>query len=147
MYDLLLVIVTSMLPVSELRGGIPLGLGLGLDPVIVIPIAIMFNSLVFFPIYFGSDFFYKKFLYKWKLVDRVIKRIHKKRDKIEKYGVIGLIFFVAIPLPFTGAWTASILAWLLQLDWKKSYIVILGGVIIAAAIVSAISLGIINGLL
>lgn len=145
-YELLSVVVTSVLPISELRGSIPLGLALGLDPITVIIISIIFNSLIFFPIYFGADFFYKKFLHKWKFVDKIILRAHKHRHVVDKYGIIGLAIFVGIPLPMTGAWTGSILAWILKLEWKRSFIAVLLGVIMAAVIISSISLGILKGL-
>jgi uncharacterized membrane protein len=64
--------------------------------------------------------------------------IHKKGSKyVEKYEVLGLAIFVGIPLPFTGVWTGSALAWLLDLDWKKSFLAVSLGVIIAACIVTA----------
>ena len=63
----------------------------------------------------------------------------KKRDKIDKYGIWGLLLFVAIPLPGTGAWTGSLLAALLHLDRKKSFGVICIGVFIAGLIISIAS--------
>ena len=64
----------------------------------------------------------------------------KKRDKIDKYGIWGLLLFVAIPLPGTGGWTGALLASLLQLDKKKSFGVICVGVFIAGLIISILSL-------
>ena len=64
----------------------------------------------------------------------------KKRDKIDKYGIWGLLLFVAIPLPGTGGWTGALLASLLQLDKKKSFGVISIGVFIAGLIISVLSL-------
>lgn len=63
----------------------------------------------------------------------------KKRDKIDKYGVWGLLFFVAIPLPGTGGWTGALLASLLHLDRKKSFCVIAVGVFIAGLIITILS--------
>lgn len=63
----------------------------------------------------------------------------KKRDKIDKYGVWGLLIFVAIPLPGTGAWTGSLLASLLHLDRKKSFGVICIGVFCAGIIMTVLS--------
>ena len=63
----------------------------------------------------------------------------KKRDKIDKYGIWGLLIFVAIPLPGTGAWTGSLLASLLNLDRKKSFGVISIGVFVAGLIISVAS--------
>lgn len=64
----------------------------------------------------------------------------KKRDKIDKYGVWGLLLFVAIPLPGTGGWTGALLASLLHLDKKKSFGVIAIGVFIAGLIITVLSL-------
>lgn len=64
----------------------------------------------------------------------------KKRDKIDKYGIWGLLLFVAIPLPGTGGWTGALLASLLHLDKKKSFGVIAIGIFIAALIMTVLSL-------
>ncbi|MBD5083146.1 MAG: small multi-drug export protein [Clostridiales bacterium] len=64
----------------------------------------------------------------------------KKRDKIDKYGIWGLLLFVAIPLPGTGGWTGALLASLLHLDKKKSFGVIAIGVFIAGLIITVLSL-------
>ena len=64
----------------------------------------------------------------------------KKKDKIDKYGIWGLLLFVAIPLPGTGGWTGALLASLLKLDKKKSFGVICIGVFIAGLIISILSL-------
>lgn len=67
-------------------------------------------------------------------------RTLKKRDKIDKYGIWGLLIFVAIPLPGTGGWTGALLASLLHLDKKKSFVVISLGVFIAGLIITVLSL-------
>ena len=144
MLETVSVIIISMLPISELRGSIPLGIGLGLDPLTVIMLSIIFNTLIFFPIYFGSDFFYGKFLKRFKFVRNTVKRVQKNEKFVEKYGIWSLIIFVAIPLPITGAWTGSVLAWVMGLDWKRSFLCIFIGVLIAAAIVSSVVLGILT---
>jgi len=136
------IIIVSIMPISELRGSIPLGLQLGLNPIFVFLISIIFNSLVFFPIYFGLELFYHRLFYRFKIVNKCLERISKHKDKIDKYGFFGLVVIVAIPLPFTGAWTGSGLSWLLRLDWKKSFIAIFFGVVLAGFIVLLISLSI-----
>ena len=143
-FEILSVIIMSVLPIAELRGAIPLGLGLGLDPMLVIPVSIFFNALVFFPIFFGLTLIQDTILYRSKLVQRQLERAHTKRKNVEKYGYFGLLLLVAIPLPFTGAWTGTMLAWLLGLDWKKSFLAVAGGVVVAGVIVSFLSLGVIN---
>ena len=75
-----------------------------------------------------------------KLIFWLEDRTLKKRDKIDKYGIWGLLFFVAIPLPGTGGWTGALLASLLHLDKKKSFGVIAMGVFIAGLIISILSL-------
>ncbi|MEM5812901.1 MAG: small multi-drug export protein [Candidatus Aenigmatarchaeota archaeon] len=138
------IIIVSIMPISELRGSIPLGLQLGLNPIFVFLISIIFNSLVFFPIYFGLELFYHRLFYRFKIVNKCLERISKHKDKIDKYGFFGLVVIVAIPLPFTGAWTGSGLSWLLRLDWKKSFIAIFFGVVLAGFIVLLISLSILK---
>lgn len=68
------------------------------------------------------------------------ERTLKKKDKIDKYGIWGLLLFVAIPLPGTGGWTGALLASLLHLDRKKSFGVIAVGVFIAGLIITVLSL-------
>ena len=75
-----------------------------------------------------------------KMIFWLEERTLKKRDKIDKYGIWGLLFFVAIPLPGTGGWTGALLASLLHLDKKKSFGVIAMGVFIAGLIISIVSL-------
>lgn len=75
-----------------------------------------------------------------KLVFWLEDKTLKKRDKIDKYGIWGLLLFVAIPLPGTGGWTGALLASLLHLDKKKSFLVISLGVFIAGLIITVLSL-------
>jgi uncharacterized membrane protein len=143
--ELFWVIVLSMSPISELRGGIPVGLALGLPPEAVILTAFLANAFVFFPVYFGLDLFYHRFFERFAWARKLMEGVHKRGAKsIEKYGVLGLAIFIGIPLPATGVWTGTGVAWLLGLDWKKSFVAAVLGVAIATAIVSAVVLGVIN---
>lgn len=140
--SLLSVIITTLLPVAELRGGIPLGLALGLDPLTVILTCFIVNCLVFFPVYIGLTLLYKGVFSRFKWARSLMNRIEKRGKKyIDRYGIPGLIIYVGIPLPVTGAWTGTAIAWLFRLDWKKSFLTICAGVAIATVIVSAITLG------
>jgi uncharacterized membrane protein len=142
----LLVIIATMLPIAELRGGIPLGIALGLPPLTVILLAVVTNCLVFFPIFFGLKLFYERLFSRFTWARRLMNRVHKKGGPyVEKYGIIGLAVFVGMPLPVTGAWTGTGVAWFLGLDWKKSFLAVCLGVMISAAIVSTITLGFMNG--
>ena len=72
------VIITTMLPIAELRGGIPLGIALGIDPLFVIFTAIVVNCLVFFPIYFVLKFLYDDFFVRFGWARYLINRVHKR---------------------------------------------------------------------
>jgi uncharacterized membrane protein len=108
----------------------------------------MANIFVILPIWFFLDFLHHKFihikLYK-KTADFFLNRIHKKSKQLEprinQYGYIALALFTAIPLPVTGAWTSSIIAWLLGLNRKKSFFAVSLGVILAGIIVTFLTLG------
>jgi uncharacterized membrane protein len=142
---ILAVIIAALAPVSELRGAIPLGLAMGYDPIHIILISIIFNIIAFFPIYFGMTLLYDNVFSKWKIVHKLVERTHRRgKPFVERYGFLGLTLFVAIPLPITGLWTGTALAWLLGLDWKRSFAAVCVGVLIAATIVSSISLGILE---
>ena len=139
------VLLTTVLPISELRGGIPLGISFGLDPLFTFFIAIIANALIFFPIFFALQLFYDKLLYRIPLSDKYLNYLRKRgKPIVEKYGFWGLTLFVAIPLPITGAYTGTILAWLVDMDWKKAFPAVGVGVIIAGVIVFLITLGVIN---
>lgn len=131
-----MVIAANLLPTLEQIGGISLGLSLGMDPLYVYLVSITVNCLLFFPIYFGLKLFYDKLFSKIKLFHKYLEKTRKKgKPYVDKYGVLGLTVFVALPSPLTGTYTASILSWFLDLDWKRSFLAIaigsaIGGVVI-----------------
>jgi len=135
------VVMLAMLPISELRGAIPLAIGIyKLNPYASIPLIVAAN---FLPVPFILKFLgpVERFLRKWKFWDKLMTRIFertriKTRKSIEKWESLALILFVAIPLPVTGAWTGSLAAYLFGLDFKKSLLCIFIGVVIAGAIVT-----------
>jgi len=140
------VLLATVSPISELRGGIPLGiLKYELDPLFIFCIAVIANALIFFPVFFALRLFYDKFLYRIPLFDKYLDNLRRRGEpKIEKYGFWGLFLFVAIPLPITGAYTGTILAWLLGMDWRKAFPAVGLGVIVAGAVVLLITLGVIS---
>jgi len=143
--NILLVIIANFVPTTEQIGGITLGLSLGLDPVTVLVTSLTVNCLLFFPIYFGLKLLYKKVFSKIKLFEKYLERVRKKgKPYIDKYGVLGLTVFVALPSPLTGTYTASILAWFMNLDWKKSFLAISVGSIIGALVIFFGYIGIFN---
>ena len=138
----LLSILFGIIPISELRGAIPFAYFNGVPLWLAYIIGVLSNALVPF---IGFIFFstLHKLLDKWalyhKFFDRTINRARNKvGEKVSKYGLLGLMLFVAIPLPITGAWTGTIGAWVLGLDRKKSILFILLGVLIAGVIVSTV---------
>lgn len=141
----------SVLPVSELRGGILYAVLSGINPVTAFLVCTTANMLIIFFIFLFLDFLHDRFmsffLYR-KIFGFWLKKTQKKVDKIEekipKYGYFALSLFVAVPLPVTGAWTGCIIAWLLGLDRKKSILAVALGVLIAGIIVLLASLGIVN---
>jgi len=140
-----MVVLANLLPTTEQIGGITLGLALGLDPLTVLITSLLVNCLLFFPVYFGLKLFYDRFLNKIGLFERYLERVRKKgKPYIDKYGVLGLTLFVALPTPLTGTYTASILSWFLDLDWKRSFVAIVIGSTIGALVIFFGYLGIFN---
>ena len=144
--DIVWVLLATVSPISELRGGIPLGISLGLDPWLTFFIAVVANALIFFPVFFALRLFYDKLLCRIQLFNRYLESLRKRgKPKVDKYGFWGLALFVAVPLPLTGAYTGTILAWLLGMDWRKAFPAVALGVVVAGIIVLLITLGVIEG--
>ena len=135
--EIALTLLITILPISELRGGIPLGiLKYELDPLFIFCIAVIANALIFFPVFFALRLFYDKVLSRIPLFERYLDNLRKRGEpKVEKYGFWGLFLFVAVPLPITGAYTGTILAWLLGMDWRTAFPAVGLGVIMAGVVV------------
>jgi len=145
MRDVALTLLLTILPISELRGGIPLGISLGLDPVFTLFIAVIANGLMFFPIFLGLCLFYDRLLWRIPFFDRYLESLRRRgKPTVDRYGFWGLLFFVAIPLPITGVYTATSLAWLLEIDRRKAFLPIAIGVVIAGVIVLLATLGVVE---
>jgi uncharacterized membrane protein len=140
-------LVATLSPISELRGGIPLGIYLGLDPLFTFFIAIVANALLFFPIFLALRLFYDNLLSRLQIFNHYLDSVRREGNpKVDKYGFLGLPLFVAIPLPITGVYTASILSWLLGMNWRKAFPAITLGVVVAGIIVLLATLGVIEAL-
>lgn len=140
---LLKAIVFSMLPIAELRGGIPYAIANDLNPLLAYFVCVGANILAFPIVYLFLEFLHPIFM-KVKiyqtLFDKFVIRTRKKIEKnIEKWGFWGLMIFVMIPLPVTGAYTGSFAAWLFNIKKRQAFISVTLGVIIAGIIVTAIS--------
>jgi uncharacterized membrane protein len=137
----ILTIIWTILPVSELRGGIAYAILNGIHPLSAFLVCVLFNILIIPIIFFFLDHI-NRFLLKIKLWDRFFTGyLTKKTEKIKrKYEVLSffvLFLFVAIPAPGTGAYTGVLLSWFFKLNRKKSFFVIALGVI-AAGIITTI---------
>lgn len=147
--SILWAVLLSISPISELRGGIPFAILSRVNPILTFLICVMANIIVIFFIFLFLDFLHVHFLrisiYK-KVFDFFLRRVRKKAEKVEErlpiYGYFALTIFVAVPLPITGAWTGSLISWLLNLDRRKSILAIALGVVIAGIAVTLTSLGI-----
>ena len=137
--------VISMFPVIELRGGIPYGVGFGLNPWVAFVVAMLGNL---FPIPFILILL--NGILEWMKTRKGIigsaanwleNKAYKNQATIEKYKALGLIILVAIPLPGTGAWTGALVATVLRMNRKTAFPCIVIGVLIAGIIVTAISYG------
>ena len=145
----LLTFLVSMVPVVELRGGIPFGTALGLDPVSAAVAAILGNLVpVPFIILFIRHIFdwLRRYDKPRALVEKFDKKAHLKSKNVIKYQTFGLCLFVALPLPGTGAWTGALIAAILDMRLKRAMPSIILGVIIAATIVTCVTRGVVAAL-
>ena len=152
----LLVFLVSMVPVIELRGAIPIGVGLGVPEPLALLIAVIGNMI---PVPFIYKFSRKlltlgqesKFKIIKKFCDFCMKKGDRAGKKLQKKTgdsvYLALFLFVGIPIPGTGAWTGTLAASLLDLDYKKTVKSIICGVLLAGAIMLALSFGIFNVIL
>ena len=144
MNEYIYAIILSMMPIAELRGGIPYALYNGIHPVTAYLICCAANILAFPIVYFFMGFFhdlFSKMSWYVNLFEKIVVRTRGKvGEKIEKWGFWGLMVFVMIPLPVTGAYTGSFAAWVFGIEKRKGFLAIVAGVLIAGLIVSAIFL-------
>ncbi len=144
------VFIISMIPILELRGGLIVSKLLEVPVAKAIPLCIIGNIipvpfilLLITPIFKwmkGTKFFKP-------MVDKLESKAMSKSDNIKRYEFWGLVLFVGIPLPGTGAWTGSLIAALLDVDFKKAVLAELLGIAIATVIMSIFSYGLLGVLL
>ena len=146
----LIAFLIAMIPIAELRGAIPWAL---LDPPIggglSWPVAYFFsvigNLAPVAPLLLGIEklqFWLRRYKFFDKFFDWLFRRTRKRSKLIEKYEAIGLVFFVGIPLPVTGAWTGVVAAFLFGIPFRLAFPAIIVGVMLAGTIVTLISLGV-----
>jgi len=135
-------LLLSITPIFELRGAIPFGVATGLPLLTAAALAFAGNALVSPLAFLFLETFHKLF-YRWtfyaKIFDRFVEKARTKvHAKVEKYGYWGIMLFVAIPLPITGAWTGTLGAWILGMSRRKTILASAIGVLISCIIVSLV---------
>lgn len=140
--DYLWSIFLSVMPIAELRGGIPYAIVHEINPLVAYAMCCGANILAFPIVHFFLATLHPIFM-KWsfyaKLFDKFIERTRKKLEKnVEKYGFWALMIFVMIPLPVTGAYTGSFAAWVFGISKSKAFMAVTFGVLIAGVIVTAV---------
>ena len=145
----LLTLLVSMVPVVELRVGIPFGIGtLGLPEWAAFAAAVTGNLI---PVPF--IIVYIRRIFQWlrrhiprlnSLVDKLERKAHLKGQKVTKYKYLGLAIFVAVPLPGTGAWTGSLAAAFLDMPLRRAIPSVVAGVLVAGLIITLLTSGVVS---
>lgn len=145
-YKYLIVFLVSMVPIVELRGAIPIAAGMGL-PMVTSYIICVIGNMLPVPIIFlfarkvliwGADKKYIGKFFSW-CIDKGERGGEKLKSKAGRGLYVALMLFVGIPLPGTGAWTGTLAASFLDMDFKKSVIACMGGVLLAGVIMGVLS--------
>ena len=140
-------VALASLPLSELRGAIPYALSVNLPVQKAYWLAVGGNLLPVIPLLLffgkGADFI-SKFRHGKRFLDWLLARTRSRSRLIRRFETLGLILFVAVPLPVTGAWTGTVAAFLFGIRFRPALISIAVGVMIAGLIVTMVSLGAIS---
>jgi uncharacterized membrane protein len=148
MNPFIITIISSMLPILELRFAIPYAIINGINPFTAFFIAVFANILIIPLIFFFLDNIHNLFL-KSKSYEKIFnfyitKKVNKVKRKYENLEMFALFLFVAIPAPGTGAYTGVLLSWFFKLNRKKSFAVIALGVITAGIVTTLLTIGGLN---
>ena len=146
----LIIFIISMMPILELRGGLIAAALLGLEGLPSFIICFLGNIIpIPFILWLITPIFNKMKKNKMfsGLVDKLEKKAMSKKEQIERLQYIGLMLFVGIPLPGTGAWTGCLIAALLDMDKKKAMLAAIAGVIMAGIIMMILSYGLLDNLI
>ncbi len=140
----LLTVLIAALPISELRGAIPFALGMNIPVFKAYLLAVFGNLIPIVPLllFFGEVVrVLERFKLGKKFLNWLFTRTRSRSQLMQKFEFFGLIIFVAIPLPVTGAWTGTVAAFLFGMRFRYAFLAISLGVMIAGVIVTVISVG------
>jgi uncharacterized membrane protein len=146
-FDAIMTVLLSAAPITELRGGIPFALARGAPAWLAFALALAGNLAVVPLLLFGlraGERMVRRFGVGDRILDRVFARVRRKRGPIDRYGPIGLLLLVAVPLPGTGAWTGAIAAHLFGIAPRRASVPIVAGVLIAGVLVLLAGVGVIR---
>ena len=140
------VMLLSMFPITELRGAIPIGIALDLNPIGVYIASVIGSTLVSIPLILTFRHILE-FLKHRKILEGLVAKVDRKIDsgmkRLKNVSILGIILFVGVPLPTTGTWTASAIASILKMRIKNAFLGVLLGNMMAGVIVTLLSLHII----
>ena len=137
------IMILSMLPVTELRGAIPIGIAIGLNPIGVYIVSVVGSTLVSIPLILTFRHiihFLRNITICEGLVKKVDRKIEAGMKKLKNVSILGIVLFVGVPLPTTGTWTASAIASILKMRIKNALLGVLLGNMMSGIIVSALAL-------
>lgn len=137
------IMILSMIPITELRGAIPIGIAIGLNPIGVYIASVAGSTLVSIPLILTFRHIIH-FLRDIKMCEGLVRKVDRKiasgMKRLKNISILGIILFVGVPLPTTGTWTASAIASILKMRIKDAFLGVLLGNMMAGIIVSALSL-------
>jgi uncharacterized membrane protein len=134
-----LVFLISVVPFLELRFSIPLAIGMGYNPAFAFFICVLLNMLAIPITFILLDFIIPPIRRRVGLVERMFKWSLKRATKNQNLGLVGLAVFVGVPLPLTGAYTGSLIAYVAGMNRKHAAVAIAAGVIMAGVLVWALA--------
>jgi len=154
-FRLLYAIILTLMPVTELRVGLPLGIiyakDVGLPVILIFMIILLVNILLIFFVFYFLDNLHHLFMklkFYRKFFEKILRRIQKKVDKFENrhpsMEFLMLVLFVGIPIPGTGVWSGVLISWLLGLERKRSILAMMAGVLISGTIIFLGTIGFIG---
>jgi len=134
----------SMVPITELRAAIPVGFAWGLSPLEAFVFGVAGNliPIPFLLLLLGPVMgLLRRFSWLDHLLKGFFERGARQKENIERYGALGLTIFTAIPLPGTGVWSGSLVAYLFQISFWKSLLALALGALLAGVLVTLASMG------